>query len=168
MFNVTIFVRFCYFSQLRCLYTGYLAAPWSVPSEDRDKQTALYYCALREWCRAGENVTQPTEDVMVVEGQPTTLTCQFDTTDQSPYLFWYEQLANRNPMFMLRRDRFGGEETATEYKDRFDARLNFTAKSVTLTIQRVQLSESAVYYCALKPTVTTGYTGPFTKTIGFT
>uniref|UniRef100_A0A674F394 Ig-like domain-containing protein n=1 Tax=Salmo trutta TaxID=8032 RepID=A0A674F394_SALTR len=114
-------------------------------------------------CRAEENVTQPTEDVMVVEGQPTTLTCLFVTTSQSPSLFWYKQLANGKPMFMLRRDRFGVGETATEFKDRFDARLNVTAKSVPLTIQRVQLSDSAVYYCALRPTVTTGYSAPLQK-----
>uniref|UniRef100_A0A4W5PX68 Ig-like domain-containing protein n=1 Tax=Hucho hucho TaxID=62062 RepID=A0A4W5PX68_9TELE len=114
-------------------------------------------------CRALENVIQPTEDVMVVEGQPTTLSCLFDTADLSPYLFWYKQLANVNPMFMLRRDTFSSGETTTEFKERLDARLNFTAKSVPLTIQRVQLSDSAVYYCALKPTVTTGYTASLQK-----
>uniref|UniRef100_A0A4W5KFQ0 Ig-like domain-containing protein n=1 Tax=Hucho hucho TaxID=62062 RepID=A0A4W5KFQ0_9TELE len=112
-------------------------------------------------CRAGENVIQPTEDVMVVEGQPTTLSCQFDTADLSPYLFWYKQQTNSNPMFMLRRDTFSSGETTTEFQERFDARLNFTAKSVPLTIQRVQLSESAVYYCALRPTVTTGIQPPY-------
>uniref|UniRef100_A0A4W5LMM6 Ig-like domain-containing protein n=1 Tax=Hucho hucho TaxID=62062 RepID=A0A4W5LMM6_9TELE len=115
------------------------------------------------WCRAEENVKQPTEDVMVVEGQPATLRCLFDTTDPSPYLFWYKQQTNSNPIFMLRRDMFSPGETATEFKERFDARLNFTAKSVPLTIQRVQLSDSAVYYCALRPTVTTGYTAPLQK-----
>uniref|UniRef100_A0A8C8JA01 Ig-like domain-containing protein n=1 Tax=Oncorhynchus tshawytscha TaxID=74940 RepID=A0A8C8JA01_ONCTS len=102
------------------------------------------------WCRAEENVRQSTEDVMVVEGQPTTLTCQFDTADLSPNLFWYKQQTNSNPIFMLRRDMFSPGETATEFKERFDARLNVTAKSVPLMIQRVQLSDSAVYYCALK------------------
>uniref|UniRef100_A0A4W5PZA1 Ig-like domain-containing protein n=1 Tax=Hucho hucho TaxID=62062 RepID=A0A4W5PZA1_9TELE len=111
------------------------------------------YVSLFSGCRAGENVTQPTEDVMVVEGKPTTLTCLFDTTSQSPYVFWYKQQPNVNPMFMLRRDTFSPGETNTEFKERFDARLSFTAKSVPLTIQRVQLSDSAVYYCALRPTV---------------
>uniref|UniRef100_A0A4W5KYC9 Immunoglobulin V-set domain-containing protein n=1 Tax=Hucho hucho TaxID=62062 RepID=A0A4W5KYC9_9TELE len=107
-----------------------------------------------------ENVSQPTEDVMVVEGQPTKLSCTFDTTDLLPYLFCYKQQANGNPMFMLREDIFGAGETNTEFKERFHARLNVTVKSVPLTIQRVQLSDSAVYYCALRPTVTTGYTSP--------
>ncbi|CAB1326146.1 unnamed protein product [Coregonus sp. 'balchen'] len=110
------------------------------------------YLSLFSGCRAEENVTQPTEDVMVLEGQPTTLSCLFITTDQSPYLFWYKQQANGKPIFMLRRDTFSPGEAATEFKDRFDARLNFTAKSVPLMIQRVQLSDSAVYYCALRST----------------
>ncbi|CAB1326173.1 unnamed protein product [Coregonus sp. 'balchen'] len=141
--------------------------------------TALYYCALRDFmrnwlilyvlaaccfgCRAEENVTQPTEDVMAVEGQQTTLTCLYDTTDRSPYLFWYKQQANGKPMFMLRKDTVGVGETAAEFKERFHARLNVTAKSVPLMIQRVQMSDSAVYYCALKPTVTTGDTAPLQK-----
>ncbi|CAB1326171.1 unnamed protein product [Coregonus sp. 'balchen'] len=122
--------------------------------------TALYYCALRDcydqycYTQAEDNVAQPTENVMVVEGQQTTLTCLYDTTDRLPYLFWYKQQANGKPMFMLRKDTVGVGETAAEFKERFHARLNVTAKSVPLMIQRVQLSDSAVYYCALKPTVT--------------
>ncbi|CAB1326136.1 unnamed protein product [Coregonus sp. 'balchen'] len=82
----------------------------------------------------------------------TTNNSLFDTTGQSPYLFWYKQQANGKPIFMLRRDTFSPGEAATEFKDRFDARLNFTAKSVPLMIQRVQLSDSAVYFCALRST----------------
>ncbi|CAB1326158.1 unnamed protein product, partial [Coregonus sp. 'balchen'] len=110
------------------------------------------YLSLFSGCRAEESVTQPTDYVIAVERQPTKLSCTFATTDQLPYLFWYKQQANGKPMFMLRKDTVGVGETAAEFKERFHARLNVTAKSVPLMIQRVQMSDSAVYYCALKPT----------------
>uniref|UniRef100_A0AAZ3SX27 Ig-like domain-containing protein n=1 Tax=Oncorhynchus tshawytscha TaxID=74940 RepID=A0AAZ3SX27_ONCTS len=91
------------------------------------------------------------------------LNCTFDTTDLSPYLFWYKQQPNGNPVFLQSKYTFGVKETVNEFKGRFHARLNVTAKSFPLTIQRLQLSDSAVYYCALKPTVTTGYTVPLQK-----
>uniref|UniRef100_A0A3P8XYQ4 Ig-like domain-containing protein n=1 Tax=Esox lucius TaxID=8010 RepID=A0A3P8XYQ4_ESOLU len=100
---------------------------------------------------------EPTVDVIAVEGQSTTLSCKF-TTDQTPYLFWYKQQGNSNPVFMMRKDTFSPGETATEFKERFYANLSITTKSVPLMIQRLQPSDSAVYYCALKPTVATGCT----------
>uniref|UniRef100_A0A6Q2X8L2 Ig-like domain-containing protein n=1 Tax=Esox lucius TaxID=8010 RepID=A0A6Q2X8L2_ESOLU len=101
--------------------------------------------------RAEDSVTQPTEDVMAVEGQSTTLSCKF-TTDQTPYLFWYKQQGNSNPVFMMRRDKYSSGETDVEFENRFHAHLNVTTKSVPLMIQRLHLSDSAVYYCALRPT----------------
>ncbi|CAB1326151.1 unnamed protein product [Coregonus sp. 'balchen'] len=80
------------------------------------------YLSFFSGCRAEDNVAQPTEDVMVVEGQQTTLTCLYDTTDRLPYLFWYKQQANGKPMFMLRKDTVGVGETAAEFKERFHAR----------------------------------------------
>ena len=97
------------------------------------------------------------------EGEQVTLDCQFDADDtRNLNLFWYKHELNGFPKFMLGRFPFGSKN-ATEFKDRFDANLDADSKSVPLTIQRVQLSDSAVYYCALRPTVTTGYTASLQK-----
>ncbi|CAB1326169.1 unnamed protein product [Coregonus sp. 'balchen'] len=118
-------------------------------------------------CRGEDSVTQSPEDVIATEGEQVTLDCQFDSLDTNPYLFWYKQGANNFPKYMLRRTTFY-PDNAIEFQGRFNAHLNLTeflsaSKSVPLTIQRLQLSDSAVYYCALRPTVTTGYTDTLQK-----
>ncbi|CAB1326134.1 unnamed protein product, partial [Coregonus sp. 'balchen'] len=118
-------------------------------------------------CRGEDSVTQSPGDVIATEGEQVTLDCQFDTLDTNPFLFWYKQGANDFPKYMLRRTTFESDN-AIDFQGRFNGHLNLTkflsaSKSVPLTIQRLQLSDSAVYYCALRPTVTTGYTAPLQK-----
>ncbi|KAI3374104.1 hypothetical protein L3Q82_005920 [Scortum barcoo] len=101
-------------------------------------------------CKGEDKVIQPTGDVIATEGQTVTLPCTFQTTRGSPTLFWYKQEVNDFPKYML---RCYTETDAPEFpKERFIASINET--SVPLKIQKLQLSDSAVYYCALQPTVT--------------
>uniref|UniRef100_A0A4W5LLX9 Ig-like domain-containing protein n=1 Tax=Hucho hucho TaxID=62062 RepID=A0A4W5LLX9_9TELE len=110
-----------------------------------------------------KTVTQPPGDVTATEGEQVTLGCQFETSVTTNLnLFWYKYEANYFPKFMLGRFSIGGIN-ATGYEERFDAHLVKDSRSVPLTIQRLQLSDSAVYYCTLRPTVTTGYTAPLQK-----
>jgi len=81
-----------------------------------------------------------------------TLNCTFTTTSTQPYLFWYVQRANDIPKYILRRDKFGIGENGTEFQERFHSELS--SNSVPLMIKDVSVSDSAVYYCALRPTVT--------------
>ncbi|MGH0143698.1 UNVERIFIED_CONTAM: hypothetical protein FKN15_018555 [Acipenser sinensis] len=92
-----------------------------------------------------------------VEGQSVTLHCKYSTSSSVPYLFWYIQYPKDFPRYVLRRDTFGARENADEFRGRFDAFLNKTLKTVPLTIQQTVLYDSAVYYCALRPTVTMRY-----------
>uniref|UniRef100_A0A672Y5B8 Ig-like domain-containing protein n=1 Tax=Sphaeramia orbicularis TaxID=375764 RepID=A0A672Y5B8_9TELE len=99
-------------------------------------------------------VTQPTGDVTAVQGLTLTLQCTFETSSTSPTLFWYKQEVNDYPRYMLHRLRSGSETyKPPEFQDeRFDTEINQT--SFPLKIQKLHVSDSAVYYCAVRPTVT--------------
>uniref|UniRef100_A0A3P9A3Q8 Ig-like domain-containing protein n=1 Tax=Esox lucius TaxID=8010 RepID=A0A3P9A3Q8_ESOLU len=96
-----------------------------------------------------DSVTQPTGDVITTEGEQVTLGCTFDTQGTTPYLFWYKQEANDYPKYMLMRPKYGTGDNAADFKDRFHADLDTKTNSIPLTIQGLQLSDSAVYYCVL-------------------
>ena len=50
---------------------------------------------------------------------------------------------------------FGQGHTELEFKDRFSASLYSDSSLAPLTIQKLHISDSAVYYCALASTVVT-------------
>uniref|UniRef100_A0A3Q3FLA4 Ig-like domain-containing protein n=1 Tax=Labrus bergylta TaxID=56723 RepID=A0A3Q3FLA4_9LABR len=94
-------------------------------------------------CKGEDRVIQPTEDVFASEGDTVTLDCTFETTRTSPTLFWYRQKCNDFPRYMLK--------SYSDNAEKFNATIN--GKSVPLKIQKLQLTDSAVYYCALQPTL---------------
>ncbi|CAK6984042.1 hypothetical protein L3Q82_005920 [Scomber scombrus] len=101
-------------------------------------------------CKGQDKVNQPPGDVIATEGQTVTLGCTFGTTRAGPTLFWYKQEVNDFPKLLLQR--FSQKEANPADQQRIDAEIDGT--SVPLQIQKLQLSDSAVYYCALQPTVT--------------
>ncbi|KAI9518298.1 hypothetical protein NQZ68_038569 [Dissostichus eleginoides] len=102
-------------------------------------------------CKGKDTVTQSAGDVRATEGGTVTLGCTFQTSSTAS-LFWYKQEVNGYPKYMLKRFSGGGDNAAEFQKDRFDATLNET--SVPLQISSAAVTDSAVYYCALQPTVT--------------
>uniref|UniRef100_A0A3Q1DEQ4 Ig-like domain-containing protein n=1 Tax=Amphiprion ocellaris TaxID=80972 RepID=A0A3Q1DEQ4_AMPOC len=90
----------------------------------------------------------PSGDVIAAEGDTVTLDCTFETSDRNPYLFWYKQELNDYPKYMLKKLGSGPPYKAPDFEDdRFHTEIQ--DKSVPLKIQKLQLSDSAVYYCAL-------------------
>uniref|UniRef100_A0A673J6I9 T-cell receptor alpha/delta variable 30.0.1 n=1 Tax=Sinocyclocheilus rhinocerous TaxID=307959 RepID=A0A673J6I9_9TELE len=104
-------------------------------------------------CDSLESVDQNTRVQTAVEGRSVTINCRYETSDLSPYLFWYQQKMNGIPKYMMMIFATTVQNDK-EFEERFNANHNKTSKSVPLTIQDVSVSDSAVYYCALRPTVT--------------
>ncbi|XP_075993286.1 uncharacterized protein LOC142988129 [Genypterus blacodes] len=101
-----------------------------------------------------DNVLQPEGEVTAAEGETETLSCLYNSTQTDVYIYWYKQDGTNRPNFILSTFTFGSGKTEEEFKERFTSRLDSTLRSVPLKIQKLQLSDSAVYYCALQPTVT--------------
>uniref|UniRef100_A0A669CS77 Ig-like domain-containing protein n=1 Tax=Oreochromis niloticus TaxID=8128 RepID=A0A669CS77_ORENI len=107
-------------------------------------------------CRAQkDNVLQGKGEETAAAGGTVTLHCLYNSSSSSGnYLFWYKQDGNNSPKFILSRLSGDQGETAAEFKERFSSTLDSSIRSAPLKIQKLQLSDSAVYYCALQPTVT--------------
>ncbi|XP_056148691.1 T cell receptor alpha chain MC.7.G5-like, partial [Lampris incognitus] len=95
-----------------------------------------------------DNVLQPKGGVTVSEGETVTLDIHYNT---SPSLYWYRQAADDKPTFIRRPYSYGSGDTEDGFEERSDSSLDPSSRPVPLKIQSLQLSDSAVYYCALRP-----------------
>ncbi|XDV27638.1 hypothetical protein PO909_031139, partial [Leuciscus waleckii] len=93
-----------------------------------------------------------TSEKHVVEGRNVTLSCNYSTTGVTVNsLQWYRQNIRTKPEILL---------LVTEYLSKSEPGLRLYSKAtkeikrVDLEISSAEVSDSAVYYCALEPTVT--------------
>uniref|UniRef100_A0A671PJA6 Ig-like domain-containing protein n=1 Tax=Sinocyclocheilus anshuiensis TaxID=1608454 RepID=A0A671PJA6_9TELE len=81
------------------------------------------------------------------EEERVTLSCSYDTSSSYVYLYWYRQYPNREPEYLL----YKGARSRIGYGDIPDRFQSTASESSTeLTIKSVTLSDSALYYCALR------------------
>ncbi|XDV27580.1 hypothetical protein PO909_031084, partial [Leuciscus waleckii] len=106
----------------------------------------LFFTTQDFVCQGQDNVEQPSREMNANEQDRVTILCNYSTTATNAYIFWYKQLSNRSPTFILREFSLGKGTTEPEFKKRFSATLDSTSRSVPLTIQDVSVSDSAVYY----------------------
>ncbi|KAM3603749.1 uncharacterized protein V6R79_001462 [Siganus canaliculatus] len=96
-------------------------------------------------CKGQDEVTQTGGDVTATEGDSVTLNCSYKTS-YTPTLFWYKQKPGSSPQLLI-----------SEYSEKRHG-LSFIhqkeRKEFHLEISSAAVSDSAVYYCALRPTVT--------------
>ncbi len=97
---------------------------------------------------AGDNIEpdKGTENTSK-EGEKVKLSCSLSSSSQYLWLYWYRQYADKEPQYLLYKSTWsgGGEHT---FDERFQSTASIT--STELTITDVTLSDSALYYCALR------------------
>uniref|UniRef100_A0A672Q1E0 Ig-like domain-containing protein n=1 Tax=Sinocyclocheilus grahami TaxID=75366 RepID=A0A672Q1E0_SINGR len=94
-----------------------------------------------------DSVDQPLREKTSAEGNQVTLLCNYTLTSAAnAYLYWYKQLPNRSPTFILSDFSIGKGTMQPEFKKRFHTKLDSTLGTVPLTIKTLLVSDSAVYH----------------------
>ncbi|ROL45722.1 T-cell receptor alpha chain V region RL-5 [Anabarilius grahami] len=89
-------------------------------------------------CWGQDSVDQPSREQTSAEGNQVTLLCNYTLMSAAnAYLFWYKQLPNRSPTFILSDFSIGKGTTEHEFEERFHAKLDSTLGTVPLMIQDV-------------------------------
>ncbi|KAE8633740.1 hypothetical protein XENTR_v10002072, partial [Xenopus tropicalis] len=96
----------------------------------------------------GDSVEQPNSQ-RGKEGQENILVCTYSSSSSYPCLYWYRQYPNSPLQFILRRPGTSAACTRKQAEgfDRFDAVVD--TSSTRMTITSLELSDMAMYYCAV-------------------
>lgn len=100
------------------------------------------------------------EDENRLVGDTVTLSCSYkDYTGTVNNLQWYRQYPRYKPEFLLYI--FPRGDMSEDRPDRFSAEVHQDIKQVDLKISSAVQADSAMYYCALVPTVTGNITASY-------
>ncbi|XP_016405444.1 uncharacterized protein LOC107738232 [Sinocyclocheilus rhinocerous] len=120
--------------------------------------SALYYCALTPTVTGNtrtlyKNLTQMKvcdgwRPDLAVQKESLTLSCSYDTSRSYVTLYWYRQYLNKEPQYLIWKYARSWSGTGTPSELRFQS--TTSESSTELTITGVTLSDSALYYCALR------------------
>ena len=95
---------------------------------------------------AGDKISPEQDEVSGREGESVTLTCNYETSEEGVWLYWYRHLSDlQAPQFILMKGSLGKNQYIPD--DRYESQTSAT--STELTIQTLTLADTALYYCAL-------------------
>ena len=91
----------------------------------------------------------------MLQGDSVTLSCKYNGSFTTDYLLWYRQYSRSRPEFLiLINEDKSVEQKADPPVAGVSANVNEEKNRVDLLISSAAVSDSALYYCALRPTVT--------------
>uniref|UniRef100_A0A669DI97 Ig-like domain-containing protein n=1 Tax=Oreochromis niloticus TaxID=8128 RepID=A0A669DI97_ORENI len=94
---------------------------------------------------SGDSITPQQTEVTETEGKSVTLRCNYQTS-YVQYLFWYHQKSGSRPQLLMEEHSAQTEKLKFIHeKEKQEFHLEISSAAVT---------DSAVYYCAVRPTVT--------------
>ncbi|XDV27546.1 hypothetical protein PO909_031050 [Leuciscus waleckii] len=109
---------------------------------------------------AADVITPLNTDMQVLEGKDVTLICNYTGNVQN--LQWYRQYPGSKPENLI---VFYETIPKSEPSLRLTAVADKGVKQMNLTISSTEVKDSAMYYCALQPTVTGNTTAPYKNSI---
>ncbi|KAL7876394.1 hypothetical protein AOLI_G00113570 [Acnodon oligacanthus] len=101
-----------------------------------------------------DSVTPTSSAVSGKEKQTVRLSCNYDYKVSMNNLQWYRQNTNAAPEFLVLVMESGQNQTADPPHPRLSTVVHMNKKRLDLIISSAEVSDSALYYCALQPTVT--------------
>ncbi|KTF75348.1 hypothetical protein cypCar_00046446 [Cyprinus carpio] len=117
-----------------------------------DLNSYILFCALA--AAVFGNVIKPNKtDVFAEEGSSVTLSCNFSASGGNDNLHWYRQYGRSKPEFLVLTYINAKEAEVSKIDPRFSVNIP-KSEHVDLKISSAAVSDSALYYCALVPTVT--------------
>ncbi|KAK2900783.1 hypothetical protein Q8A67_008898 [Cirrhinus molitorella] len=101
---------------------------------------------------SGNIITPNKTELFAEEGSNVTLSCSYSSAND---LYWYRQYHRSAPEFIVLIFDGATNTKKSNVDPRFSVKLtNGNKKHVDLIISSAAVSDSALYYCALRPTVT--------------
>ena len=108
----------------------------------------------------GNTITSNQNQSYTEDGSNVTLSCSYSASSGET-LQWYRQYPRSAPQFLVLMLKSAEDPQRSEVDPRLMVKLNKEKTQVFLEISSVQVSDSALYYCALRPTVTQNHSLPY-------
>ncbi|XP_072560112.1 uncharacterized protein [Paramormyrops kingsleyae] len=110
----------------------------------------MLLCSFLLFAALMDTTTSFTKKMYAVEGENITLSCNYSSSGD--YIQWYRQYPRSAPEFLISVTEYSPKTNHPVF--RLSAEPNKDNKRVDLELSSAEVTDSAVYYCALRPTVT--------------